>query len=99
MVTLTGRMVKDVHSSEMATQLHKGDKVYLTLPQTSPLGERATWLARPFTISSDDVSHNSGESIVLNPGEAVVDDVSIAEMRYLTWMFDTFPDFQEPEGK
>lgn len=79
MLTITGRMRKDVHQLSTSLKLKAGEQVYLTFPSNLPF-KIGKWFARPIDGWSDGIERSDQDSILLEPGDAMPDKQSIDEV-------------------
>lgn len=90
MLTITGRMRKDVHQLSTSLKLKDGEQVYLTFPSNQPF-KIGKWFARPVNGWSDGIERSDQDSLLLEPGDAIPDKQSIDEIKYLNmYLYDWF---------
>jgi len=90
MLTITGRMTKDVHQLSTSLKLKDGEQVYLTFPSNQPF-KIGKWFARPVNGWSDGIERSDQDSLLLEPGDAIPDKQSIDEIKYLNmYLYDWF---------
>lgn len=79
MLTITGRMRKDVHLTATSLKLKYGEQVYLTFPSNQPV-KIGKWFARPINGWSDGIERSDEDSILLEPGDAIPDKQPMDEI-------------------
>jgi hypothetical protein len=90
MLTITGKMRKDVHQLSTSLKLKEGEQVYLTFPSNQPF-KIGKWFARPVNGWSDGIERSDQDSLLLEPGDAIPDKQSIDEIKYLNmYLYDWF---------
>ncbi len=90
MLTITGKMRKDVHQLSTSLKLKDGEQVYLTFPSNQPF-KIGKWFARPVNGWSDGIERSDQDSLLLEPGDAIPDKQSIDEIKYLNmYLYDWF---------
>jgi hypothetical protein len=88
MLTITGKMRKDVHQLSTSLKLKEGEQVYLTFPSNQPF-KIGKWFARPVNGWSDGIERSDQDSLLLEPGDAIPDKQSIDEIKYLNmYLYD-----------
>ena len=88
MLTITGKMRKDVHQLSTSLKLKDGEQVYLTFPSNQPF-KIGKWFARPVNGWSDGIERSDQDSLLLEPGDAIPDKQSIDEIKYLNmYLYD-----------
>jgi hypothetical protein len=88
MLTITGKMRKDVHQLSTSLKLKAGEQVYLTFPSNQPF-KIGKWFARPVNGWSDGIERSDQDSLLLEPGDAIPDKQSIDEIKYLNmYLYD-----------
>lgn len=78
MLMVTGIMKKNVALLGTSLKLKEGEHVYLTFPSNQP-DPKGKWFARPINGWSDGIERLDQHSILLEPGDAELDEISKRE--------------------